>query len=257
MFKILSKCSEYTPNNIEYRVVTSRQLAKYKIQQSLVLSEIINNAPNHTFSPTAKEIVLSKYNFWFIFALWLENYLLKVNSAKEKLSDKNYEEIKNVIVEEAKRIVKNHDNLILSLIEQNPKELNKDFYNMWKELHNSQIFTYLLKVIKETYLATPSNYFSRIIEELINILALTVYEVYELDYLTLDKSKNIIIYVDETHFKIDKDLEVLINKVKYFEEHFDISKDKIIVKVLVPVSVVYHTKFYDYIKKEYKKIVIE
>jgi hypothetical protein len=65
----------FVGNNIEYRIGCSAALARFKDSQSFILGQLAFN-PFHTFSATAKEILLFKFDVWFDLLCEMEQYLL-------------------------------------------------------------------------------------------------------------------------------------------------------------------------------------
>lgn len=253
MFRLLQDCKEYKPNNIEYRITTSKWLGMYKLKQSESLNEIVYNAPNHKFSNLAKEIVLLKYNVWFIFSLWFENYLLKFNMVS--LSDEEIKQVKLSIKNKAIQTVAHYKSTIFKLIEK--EKWDKTYFELWIEYHKD-IEDYILRFILNFYYSNASKYFITIISKLIDILGLTIFEVYELDHLVVFKNKFPIVYVDDTLLEIDSDLTILIKRLKLLKDkNIHYLNDKIVVKSYIRRDVLITTKFYKFIEDNFKEIVIE
>jgi len=257
MFSILNECSEYKPNNIEYRIITSKWLGVFKLKQSETLSEIIYNAPNHQFSPLAKEVVLLKYNLWFIFILWLENFLLRVHTQEEEnqLSVKEIEEIKQKVKTKAVQIKNQYTNIINRYIKIN--KWDKKYFDLWLEYHKD-VEKFLFEFIITKYFSNSTNYFVALVSKLINILNLTLFEVYELDNALIVKDKFPVVYVDDMLLEIDSTLNILKRRIKLLEENgVKFSRDKIIIKSYIKNDVLITTDFYKWAEDNFSKIIVE
>lgn len=64
----------YIPNNINFRIVSSNALAKFKQDQAYDFNEI--NQHRDTFSDASKEIILLEYDHWFKWLVRLEKVFL-------------------------------------------------------------------------------------------------------------------------------------------------------------------------------------
>ena len=64
----------YIPNNINFRIVSSNALAKFKQDQAYDFNEINQN--RDTFSDASKEIILLEYDHWFKWLVRLEKVFL-------------------------------------------------------------------------------------------------------------------------------------------------------------------------------------
>lgn len=66
----------YIPNNINFRIVSSNSIAKFKQDQSYDFFEIVKLGD--LISPPAKEVILLEYDHWFKWILKLEKIFLLV-----------------------------------------------------------------------------------------------------------------------------------------------------------------------------------
>jgi len=62
-------------NNLPFRIESSRILSNFKLSQSFVLLELTKTT-THKFSTTAKELILAKYDIWFLFLMEVERILI-------------------------------------------------------------------------------------------------------------------------------------------------------------------------------------
>jgi hypothetical protein len=66
---------DFTENNIQFRIVSSKLLEKYKSTQSFVLTEMLYG--NYNFSKASREIALLVLDVVFAWLVGLENYLIR------------------------------------------------------------------------------------------------------------------------------------------------------------------------------------
>jgi len=245
--KCLPNNIDYQPNNIDFRIQSSKILAKFKFQQSNIFKELIFNAPGHNFSYTAKEIVLLKYNIWFYYLVCLEQKLLEFKNKKASL-----DEIKEYITKQAKNRFNCYYDILFS-----QKNLDKKFLNIWKELH-SYFENYFIDFINEIETTNIIDIFSKIGNEIIELLRLTIYEVYEIDSLL---EGNFIIYIDDYYFKIDEKyiLQYFEKKLKLFNNFY--KGKKLIIKSYIDYHKVKNSDLCklieNFAKENNLKIIIE
>ena len=91
--KILEKIDDYVPNNIEFRVFSSRSLSEYKNTQNFVLAEMAYG--RYKFSKTAREIAVLYGDAMFKGLLLVESLL--VRSGSPTVNDKIREEVVTVL----------------------------------------------------------------------------------------------------------------------------------------------------------------
>lgn len=169
---------DFIPNNIELRYSVSLALAKFKTKQAQALFNIMENS-NHIFSKTAKELILLKYDMWF-------RWLTLVESAIKKGTYDN-EHVKHEI---RAKLVKMSDEIVEVYIDYLYKEtstFNKPFVDHWLHTH---AFTY--NYMKSAIFAIDTNksadVFTAVVNILIDVMDMTMFEVFELDLL-LEESK--------------------------------------------------------------------
>jgi len=67
---------EYAQNNINFRIVSSHTISKFKEAQAFDFNEINTAEYKDKFSKSTREIVLIEYDYWFNFLLEVERYFL-------------------------------------------------------------------------------------------------------------------------------------------------------------------------------------
>jgi len=234
-------------NNIKFRAESSKVLSHFKISQSTVFSEIYQN-PIHEFSKTAKEIILAKYDAWFVFLIDTEhlltlvsqdnfnknkniiNYILnKINKKYLRSDEIEFFEkrlVKKLNESDVKQIIKIfalYRNRIMMSIFKNEKIFDQTFIEIWKEMHKYLFEEFLNKIINTNYtFNSPTNYFIELGYFLTLLLHHTLYEVYEID--SFNKNYFILNYdkvVDELY---NNKINLLIEKLKIFKKYKNIKE---------------------------------
>ena len=90
----------YIPNNIEFRIVSSNSIAKFRQQQAFIFNELIRN-PKGSFSHSSREILLLNYDLWFKWILRTEKLFLTliVSDYQQEASISTYEPYLSASVE--------------------------------------------------------------------------------------------------------------------------------------------------------------
>lgn len=70
----------FSPNNINFRLVSSQAISEFKSNQSIDLSELIHSK-DVAFSATSREIILLNYDRWFQFLLRIERSFIASDQA--------------------------------------------------------------------------------------------------------------------------------------------------------------------------------
>jgi len=215
-------------NNLPFRIESSRILSNFKLSQSFVLLELTKTR-THKFSTTAKELILAKYDTWFLFLmeverilimasnidnikkilLYIENKYIKFMRDDEKDFIHHLKLRDHVLAPDVKKLIK-----ILALAKQRvymnilrTNELfDQKFIDVCEKIHKYMLESIIAKIIDTPY--EPTTYFKAVGEHLAEVLHHTLYEVYELD-LIFDKSTNyIVLNCDQVAVNVYKTLNI-------------------------------------------------
>ena len=227
-------------NNLYFRIEASKVLANYKLTQSFTLNELTKTTA-HKFSVTAKEIVIAKYDAWFLFLIDTENVitmsteLKKINKMIEYIKNKysnylrddevkklNHIAIRDIILEyDIKEIIK-----ILALIRyriysktiENEPLFDKEYIKIWNEIHKP-LFQALIHKITATRLE-PASYYNEIGIFLSKLLHHTLYEVYEIDVLLNKELPVLVLNYDDVVNDVMEEmkLNILEHRMKKYIE---------------------------------------
>ena len=183
---------EFVSNNIEYRIASSLSMSKFKETQSFILNQLAFN-PYHTFSKSAKEILLFKFDIWFDLLCEIEQYIL---IKQEKCS---FDEIWDLL-----ELRKSYEEETLPHVET--------ILPQYIEIHSSVkliLFEFQKEVLEDilNLKLTPAGIFGAIVDLVIVSLNHILYTSEEIDRI-FDDSDEIILNLDylscELEFPISK-----------------------------------------------------
>lgn len=220
-------------NNLGFRIEASNVLANYKLTQNFTLGELIKTA-THEFSTTAKEIVLAKYDAWFLFLMDMEHVIAmstdlenfkKIikyieNKYDKYIRDDEFEILKHIIrrdivieydIKEVIKILTLIRYRIYSKIIENESLFDKQYVEFWGEIHDS-LFQSLMHKITATKFE-PASYYNGIGIYLSRLLHHTLYEVYEIDILFNKELPFLVLNYDDVVNDVMSDLK--INALEY------------------------------------------
>jgi len=227
-------------NNLRFRTESSKVLANYKLSQSFTLMEL-SKTTTHMFSVTAKELVLAKYDAWFLFLIDMEHVItmaadrnnfrkivIKIlHKCRGYLREDEIKFLENVkerdtileydIKEVIKLLALYRYRIYNKVIEYEPV-FDKNYINIWTYVHNF-LFQSLLHKITTLKLDAIS-YYSEIGLFVSRLLHHTLYEVYEIDNV-FAKDPYLILNYDDVVNEIYAELNInlLIKRLKkYLEE---------------------------------------
>lgn len=72
----------YTPNNINFRIVSSNAISQFKLDQAFDFNELVNNESDVDFTVESREILLLNYEIWFRYILKLERLFITHSESK-------------------------------------------------------------------------------------------------------------------------------------------------------------------------------
>ena len=242
-------------NNLRFRTESSKVLANYKLSQSFTLLEL-SKTTTHMFTTTAKELVLAKYDAWFLFLIDMEHVLtMSVNRANFRkiinrmlfkcrgyLRDDEIKFLENVTkretileydIKEVIKLLALYRFRIYNKVIENEPIFNKDYIEIWNYVHKF-LFQSLLHKITSTELE-PIKYYSEIGLFVSRLLHHTLYEVYEIDNIFV-KDPYIILNYDDVINEIYHEMQInlLIKRLeKYLEEAQRLNYEPEIVKLKI------------------------
>ncbi len=174
---------KFTENNIQFRIISSKLIERYKSTQSFVLSEMLHG--QYKFCKTSREIALLAMDITFAWLIGLENYLIRDNS--------DYFDRK--AVDFALKTMRDADEYWAKVMEENPGIFNPIITNAWEEVHNIKI-DMTFKIIESCEGLHDLEGFSTITNFIIEKMDALKFELYEIDYMVHNGENPFICFTD-------------------------------------------------------------
>jgi len=160
---------KFKPNNIGFRVVSSKCIEVYKNAQGFALSEVSRRSI-HTFSKTSREILLLEYDVWFRWLIEVEALLKNDGEVKES-TKKAIVELSDVYTNSMERTISTH-----------PEVFDSNYVNVWRESYKL-VHNYMKKEILLSTASDISGLMSYVTAVILAVLNTTLHELYEIDTL--------------------------------------------------------------------------
>jgi len=161
---------EYAENNIQFRVVSSKMMERFKSTQSFVLSEMIHG--EYKFSKTSKEIAILAMDSIFGWVVSLENYLIRDGVDNFDSNAKEFAISKALEIER----------YYVSIIEDRDDIFDPRFVKVWKKNHILKL-NLVLDILNKLEGMSDIEAFSTVVNTLIEMMDSIKFELYEMDYL--------------------------------------------------------------------------
>ena len=209
---------DYVENNIEFRIVSSKMIERYKSTQSFVLSEMIHG--EYKFSKTSKEIVLLVTDTVFAWVIGLENYLIRDGVPVFDTEAKDFAIKKAIEVEK----------YYMDIIRTKSEIFDSEIAEVWESVHIEK-FSNILEILSELEGTSDIEAFSTIVAILIEMLDTLKFELYEIDYLVNDGEDPFLCMTDLCIISTQQYGKFLLPiRAKIYNERFNIKEEGFIFK---------------------------
>lgn len=165
---------KFHPNSINFRIVSSKAIERWKNVQSFQLSQLIKG--KFFFSKDRREILLQKYDLWSRFLYEVENFCIERSGDENKLTTSEDVDLVLVLADKTSALYKQ-----LMLVDHNHRFENV-FLNIWLEIHETP-YRYLIQEIKLLAGLPFEDFFAKLVSVLIAVMQYTLIEIHELDML--------------------------------------------------------------------------
>lgn len=172
----------FQSNNIDFRIVSSKALEKFKNVQTFQLSQLVNG--NFFFSAPRREILLLKYDLVNLLLNEVEHLLIDSNFNETTVNhDISKEELLNYV----DLLIDKTHNQLQKIIFQNADYFDLCFVNIWQRMHELS-FNFFKSTIREIKLERIESYFVEFVDKWIMFMEHTLIEIHELNnILHIDK----------------------------------------------------------------------
>lgn len=165
----------FFPNSIEFRIVSSKALEKWKNVQSFQLNQLING--KFFFDQDRRELLLLKYDMWSRWLVELENLFIELHEDTSIVRQKDLD----VVIKLAKKTAEKYTTIIR---DEHTHHFKDDFSEIWLETHNVA-YEIMIEEIRKLH-GTYEGVFSEIVHLLCNIMQYTLTEIHELNEIFKD-----------------------------------------------------------------------
>jgi len=201
---------DFTENNIQFRVISSKLLERYKGAQSFVLSEMIHG--KFKFSKTSRELAILIMDTTFAWLIQIENYIIRDNEKTFNIdavnfSIKSFEEM---------------DMYILSLVDKHHDIFSENVSIPWRMIHKTQ--TELAKtVIKSAEGLSDLEAFSTIANVIIEMIDTMKFQLYEIDSMNNQTKKPPLCLTDLCILSVSEfDLFPMLERARVYNDVFKV-----------------------------------
>ena len=203
---------EFTENNIEFRISSSKMMERYKNTQSFVLSEMLYG--EYKFSKTSKEIAILTMDIVFGWMVTLENYLIR---DRREFFDERARLFSTESVEKAR-------DYYIKVITSHKDIFREDIIEVWLDLHRNR-FKMIISVLDSCVGMKDIDAFSYIINTLTEAMDALKFELYEIDYLT-EKGKRPFLCLSDLPLVILRDFgeNQLLFRSEVYKKHFNVGE---------------------------------
>ncbi|QAU04574.1 hypothetical protein Va1_305 [Vibrio phage Va1] len=162
-------------NNIDFRIVSSKAIEKFKNVQAFQLNQITNG--KFFFKKDRKEVLLLKYDMWTRWIYEIENLFIELLS-NSRSSNKliNRDQINHIINLADKMNIKIKD----IMLKENGDYFDPRFINIWIQCHKS-VYEIIVSRISDLEGCTYHSAFQFIVDNLIELMRHTLIEIHELN----------------------------------------------------------------------------
>lgn len=165
---------KFYPNSVNFRIVSSKSLERWKNVQSFQLSELVNG--KFFFAKDRREILLQQYDLWSRFLYEIENFCIERFGDENKLTT---DEDVNFVLALAGKTTALYKKLVL--VDHN-QQFENVFLNIWLEIHETS-YRYLIQEIKLLAGLPFEDFYAKLVSTLIAVMQYTLIEIHELDML--------------------------------------------------------------------------
>lgn len=160
----------FYPNSIEFRIVSSKAIEKFKNIQSFQLNQLVNG--KFYFAQDRREILLLKYDMWSRWLIEVENLFIELHETNDRIRQKDID----VIIALAEKTAEKYTSIIK---DEHSGHFEAKFADVWLESHDVA-FKYLLEDIRKLQ-GSYERAFREIVDLLSEILQYTLTEIHELN----------------------------------------------------------------------------
>lgn len=206
----------FYPNSIEFRIVSSKALEKFKNVQSFQLNQLVNG--KYYFPQDRREILLLKYDMWSRWLVEIENLFIELHETSKTIRAEDID----IILALTDKTSEKYTSIIC---DENKGHFENDFASIWLASHNDayELFLNDLRQLHGTY----EEVFTRIVDILCEILQYTLMEIHELNEMfNHDDSEIAFLIVSDLCIRYYKQTNecIVAKRCSTYKKHFPFKK---------------------------------
>ena len=160
----------FFPNSIEFRIISSKAMEKWKNVQSFQLNQLING--KFFFAQDRREILLLKYDMWSRWLVEIENMFIELHESNDKVRQKDLDSV-------VKLCDKTAEKYEYIIVEEHAHHFTEEFSKVWIESHKVA-YKHLISDIRKMH-GSYENVFIEIVNVLSEIMQYTLTEIHEIN----------------------------------------------------------------------------
>lgn len=165
----------FFPNSIEFRIVSSKAIEKFKNVQSFQLNQLVNG--RFFFPQDRREILLLKYDMWSRWLTEVENLFIELHETSDSIRQKDID----TVVALAEKTATKYEHIIT---EEHTAHFKDEFSAIWIESHK-HAFEYLIDSFRKLN-GSYEHSFITIVDLLCQALQYTLTEIHEINEMFKD-----------------------------------------------------------------------
>lgn len=206
----------FYPNSIEFRIVSSKAIEKFKNIQSFQLNQLVNGS--FYFQQDRREILLLKYDMWSRWIIEVENFFIELHESSDSVRQKDID----VVLALAEKTAEKYESIIK---EDHPGHFHDEFSNIWIETH-SIAFKHIVDEIRRMH-GSYEVVFTQIVDLICEALQYTLTEIHELNEMFKNPDADEIFLVATSfcrkYYKTTQNC-LIANRAKIYKKHFPFTK---------------------------------
>ena len=205
----------FYPNSIEFRIVSSKALEKFKNVQSFQLNQLVNG--KFFFQQDRREILLLKYDMWSRYLTEVENYFIQLHDSNDTIRQRDID----FIVSLAEKTAQKYEQIIH---EHKEGHFETAFADVWMDTHKLA-FRFLVDEIRKLS-GSYEGAFVFIVDILCEALQYTLVEIHELNEIFKSNSNCVFLVITDYGYRFNQSTGdcLVSNRLRIYKKYFEIDR---------------------------------
>jgi hypothetical protein len=206
----------FYPNSVEFRIVSSKALEKFKNVQSFQLNQLVNG--NFFFDTDRREILLLKYDMWSRFLNEVENLFIQLHETNDNIRQKDLD----IVIALAEKTAEKYEAIIN---EHKEGHFKSEFADIWMAVHQVS-FDFLVEQMRKMH-GSYEQIFVQLVDIFCEGLQYTLIEIHEINELFKHPdSEEAFLVISEfcNGYYREKGESLSAHRAKIYQQKFNIKK---------------------------------